>query len=283
MVTRLLKRRIHIGKFVVWVIGMAVTILWLIPILWMFVSSLKPEASILSAKPELIPKTTTLEHYKTLLDYPIVLWFRNSVIVSVVTTLLVLITSCPAGYAFARLEFKGKTVIFVIVLASLMMPFQTMLIPLYLLVVRMGINRTLLAQIVPWVLSPFSIYVFRNFFYSLPKELEDAAAIDGCSKWGTFFRVALPLAKPAVLILTVTNFVGIWNAFLWPLIVSTRETKPLAVGVTRFNPSVGDSMAALRFGPAMAAAGLLAIPSLLIYLLLQRYLVEGISTSGIKG
>lgn len=278
-----LKRRVHLGDILLWSIGIVVTILWLIPILWMFTSSLKPEADIMSLEPQLLPKRISLEHYRALFEYPVLQWFKNSVIVSVITTILVLVTSCPAGYAFSRLSFKGQGLLFTVVVASLMIPFQTILIPMYMLVVGLGMGGSLIAQIVPWVVSPFSIYVFRNFFYSLPKELEDAAAIDGCSTWQTFFRIALPLAKSPILILTVTNFVGIWNAFLWPLIVSSRESKPLAVGVTRFNPNIGDTMAAFRFGPAMAAAGLMSVPSLLIYLLLQRYFVEGIMTTGLKG
>ncbi len=272
-----------VWNLAIWATGMAVTVLWLIPIIWLFSSSLKPEAQILTLKPQLIPRTITLEHYRSLFDYPILLWLRNSLVVSVATTVLTLATACPAGYAFARFSFKGHKALFMVVLASLMVPFESGMVALYLLVVRMGIRSTLLGMILPVVVSPVSVYVFRNFFFSLPKDLEDAAAIDGCGPWETFLRVALPLAKPALVVLTIVNFVDVWNQFLWPLLVGTRETKTLAVGITILNPSRADTSAAFRFGPAMAAAGVLALPTLIVYLLLQRHFVEGVSTTGLKG
>lgn len=276
------RRTVAFNSFM-WLLGMGLTLLWLVPIAWMIVSSLKPEGEILTLTPEWIPSRVTIEHYIKIFEFPVVLWFRNSFIVATVTTILRLAVAAPAGYVFARYNFKGKNWLFVLFLATMMIPFEISLVPLYLLISNMGLANSLTAMILPGVANVVALFIFRQFFLNLPKELEDAAAIDGCSPWKTFFRIALPLAKPAILVVIILSFVENWNAFLWPLVIGNAETKTLAVGVTRFNPTGGDTAGTQFFGPAMAAATLMAIPSLLIYFLLQRYFVEGVTTSGMKG
>jgi ABC-type glycerol-3-phosphate transport system permease component len=277
------RQKLSLPNVIIWLVGMGLTLIWLIPIAWMIVSSLKPEGEILSITPEWIPSRVTIEHYIKIFEFPVILWFRNSVIVATATTVLRLVVAAPAGYAFARFQFRGKNALSLLALTTMMIPFEVSLVPLYLLVTRLGLRSTLTAMVVPGIANVVALFVFRQFFLALPKELEDAAAIDGCGPWMAFFRIALPLAKPAILVVIILGFVENWNAFLWPLVMSTADTKTLAVGVTRFNPTGGDTAQSQFFGPAMAAATLMAIPSLLIYFVLQRYFVEGVTTSGLKG
>ncbi len=275
-------KRIKPVDLLIWLFGMSYVILAMIPIYWMLISSIKPESSIISKTPIWIPSSVTIEHYIKVLERPILLWFKNTALTTFFIIVFRVLIASLAGYAFARLSFRGRDWIFVLTLVTLMIPPEVTLIPLYLVVKDLNMVNTLSGIIVPGIPSVFAVYLFRQFFLSLPKELEEAALIDGCTPWGTFIRIALPLAKPAIIVVIILSFVDSWNALTWPLVVTNRETQTLAVGLARFNPQMGVATLPSYIGPGMAASTLMATPVLLIYFLLQRYIVQGISTTGLK-
>ncbi|MBV7327959.1 carbohydrate ABC transporter permease [Chloroflexi bacterium TSY] len=265
-----------------WIVGMVFVVCAVVPIYWMIASSFKPEGEIMTKTPVWIPRTLTLDHYRNVLERPILLWFNNTTIVALFTILLRVSFTSTTGYAFARLSFRGKNVLFVITLATLMIPGEVTLVPLYLVVGDLKLVGTLAGVIVPGIPSAFAVYVFRQFFLSLPKELEDAGFIDGCGVWGNFLRIALPLAFPVVIVIVILSFVDSWNALTWPLVVTDRDSQTLAVGLARFNPQMGVATLPSYVGPGMAAATLMTLPTLIVYFALQRYFVQGISTTGLN-
>jgi ABC-type glycerol-3-phosphate transport system permease component len=158
------------------------------------------------------------------------------------------------------------------------------IVPLYIAFLKIGLTNNYPSIILPSIASVFSVYIFRQFFLSLPQDLEDAAAIDGASRWGMFWRIGLPLARAPLIAATILLFTNNWNAYLWPLlIVFDEEMKTMPVGMARFTPVIGAHTQIVGFGPAMAGVTLLSIPSLLIFILLQRYFIEGVTRAGIKG
>jgi multiple sugar transport system permease protein len=265
--------------------GLFFTFLWFAPVLWMIVTSLKPTEQILSVPPSWIPQPVTLMHYEQVLQQPIGRWYVNTLIIASLTTLLTLCMGATAGYAFARLQFFGRNLLFWLVLATLMVPFEITLIPLYRLVGQLQLSNTYWSIILPGAASAFSVYLFRQFFLTLPRELEDAAAIDGCGLWGRFFRIILPLSTPAILTVGILSFADSFNQYLWPLLMSNSDDiKTLPVGIAQFSPSLAGSVNITRFyGMGAAAATLQAIPSLIVFFVLQRYFMAGAITSGLKG
>jgi len=265
--------------------GLFFTFLWFAPVLWMIVTSLKPTEQILSVPPSWIPQPVTLMHYEQVLQQPIGRWYLNTLIIASLTTLLTLCMGATAGYAFARLQFFGRNLLFWLVLATLMVPFEITLIPLYRLVGQLQLSNTYWSIILPGAASAFSVYLFRQFFLTLPRELEDAAAIDGCGLWGRFFRIILPLSTPAILTVGILSFADSFNQYLWPLLMSNSDDiKTLPVGIAQFSPSLAGSVNITRFyGMGAAAATLQAIPSLIVFFVLQRYFMAGAVTSGLKG
>jgi multiple sugar transport system permease protein len=278
----LARRRPRVGDLILWVLGIAATLLWLVPVAWMILSSFKPEGEILTRTPDLWPRDFTLVNYQTIFKRPILKWFANSLIVAFGGTLLTLFVSATAGYAFARFRFKGRGALFTLLIATLMVPFEVTMIPLYLLMSGVHLTGTLVAMILPDAASAIGVYIFRNFFYGFPRELEDAAAIDGSGPWGTFWRIAVPLAKPAILAVAILSFVGYWNAFLWPLLVSNADTTTMGLGISVFRPAANNTGQTQFLGPGLAAATLLAAPMLVVFFFLQSYFTEGITTSGLK-
>ena len=183
------------------------------------------------------------------------------------------------------MHFPGKGVMFGLLLAVLMIPGEMSIVPLFLGALHLNLANSYPGLILPGVSSVFSAYLFRQYFLSFPRDLEDAAFIDGCTRWSAFRRIALPLARPATLAASILMFTNNWNAFLWPLlIVFKKEMKTLPIGMAYFNPGVGQATSErLNFGTGMAAMTLLALPTLIVFLILQRYFIEGVTTVGIKG
>lgn len=279
------RRRWTLIDVIITVGGLVFTVLWFMPILWMIVTSLKPTEQILSIPPNWIPEPVTFIHYERVLQQPIGRWYINTLIVASMTTLLTLFMGATAGYAFARLQFFGRNVLFWLVLSTLMIPFEITLIPLYRLVGQLQLTNTYWSIILPGAASAFSVYLFRQFFLTLPRELEDAAAIDGCGLWGRFFRIILPLSTPAILTVGILSFADSFNQYLWPLLMSNSDNiKTLPVGIAQFSPSLAGSVNITQFyGMGAAAATLQAIPSLIVFFILQRYFIAGAITSGLKG
>src|SRR5262249_48595534 len=187
-------------------------------LVWMVSTSVKPPGQVMTRTVEWLPRAVTMENYAKVMRKPVVHWFLNSAIVTVGSTSISLITGAMAGYALARMNFPGRHTLFFLILAVLIIPTEMTIVPLFIGVLRIGLVNSYLALMVPSLASAFSVYLFRNFFLSLPRELEDAAAIDGAGRFRAFWSVALPVARPAVIAGAILLSTGYWNAFLWPLL-----------------------------------------------------------------
>jgi len=262
-----------------------VTAYYLVPILVMVSTSLKPQGQVLSRTWEWIPRTFTVENYQYVLQqYPYLKWTANSLIVTFGTVVLTLIVSLPAGYAFARLKMRGKNILFSMVMLTIMIPFFAYTPQLYLLITKMGLKNTYWGLILPMSTSGVSVFLFKQFIQQLPLDLEEAAVLDGCSNWGVFLKVILPLTKPAIVTSVIFTAVKSWNNLLWPLIASSNDavkTLPVGLSVNVFQVETGLANQP-PYGIVMAAALLSIILPVLLFIFLQRYFVQGIATTGLK-
>jgi ABC-type glycerol-3-phosphate transport system permease component len=207
----------------------------------------------------------------------------NSVIIAVLSTLFVLVLSTPAAYAFARLHFCGKNLIFSLIVSTLLVPIQAYIVPLFLLVSELGILNTFAAIILVAGANVTSVFILTRFMKNIPLELEEASRIDGCSDFRIFTQIMLPLIKPALSTVTILTFIANWNNFLWPMVaIRDNRLKPLTVGIAQFLGGA-NSTAQFQYGTSLAAACMAIIPSVILFLMLQRYFVEGIANTGIKG
>ncbi len=265
----------------------ALAVLWLLPVVWVVVTSLKHTADIVRVPPEWIPWPATLEHYVEVLfsssrTARIGRAFVNSIIVSLGTVALVVGTSALAAYPLARMRFPGRNLVFVVIVGSLMIPNAVVLVPQYVLVQQLGWLSTYQGLIVPEAAMTFAFGVFllRQFFLTMPRELEDAARIDGANAWQVFVRIVIPLSQPVLAALAIFAFRSAWNDFLWPLIaVNKAEMFPLPVALALLRGAYSSE----SYGPIMAGAALSALPLLLVFLVANRRIVEGVRLSGLKG
>lgn len=250
-----------------------------LPFLWMFFSSFKTDGQILGHPDRLVPGLWTLHQYlRVVTEIPFFRFLANSLVFAGGVTLFSLILDSAAGYAFAKLPFPGRQFAFILVLITLMVPFQVIMVPLYLLVYRLHGLNTLWGLILPRLTNAFGIYFMRQFFLGLPNELMDAGRIDGLSEFGIYLRIAIPMTTSALATLGVFHFMYNWNDFLWPLLVtSTDRTRTLPVGLALFT---GEHV--MEHGPIIAGAVLSILPILLFFLLAQRTFMRGIALSGIK-
>jgi len=261
--------------------ALSVGSLWaLFPFLWMIMTSLKSDSQVLIYPPAWIPNPVVWGNYAEVTRLlPFGRFLLNTIVVAVTVTLLELLTSSLAGYAFARLRFPGRDKLFLLYLGTLMIPGQVTIIPNFLLISWLGWVDTYMALILPAAFSAFGTFLLRQFFMSIPAELEHAARIDGCSFFGIYRYIILPLSGPALATLAVFAFMTQWNAFLWPLIVTNKETmRTLTVGIRYF----GDD-APGQFNYLMAGTVMSLIPILALFLVLQRYFVRGIAMTGLGG
>jgi multiple sugar transport system permease protein len=260
----------------------AIAALIIIPLLWMLSTSFKPKAEWFMPQIEWIPRTFTWANYENILDnpsLPIARWFVNSLLVSSIATILILAIDSVAAYAYARMEFFGRRVLYGLLLATLFLPGLMFLVPNFLTVSNLELLNTYAGVIMPGLAGVFGVFFMRQFFESLPKELEEAAYIDGATRIQTFLFIALPLAKPALATLGVITFLASWNDFLWPLLIlQDRELLTLPPGLRTLQGAYTS-----EYGQMMAGAVITSIPVLLLYIALQRYVIESVQTSGLKG
>lgn len=257
------------------------------PLFIIMTTSLKTDNQTMSRRFEWIPNPITFEQYRVVIErFPFMKWIRNSFIVTVGTVALVLFVSLPAGYAFARLEFKGKNVLFNFALLSIMLPFVAYIPQLYLLMHYIGgLLNTHLALMIPLATSGVSIFLFRQFMSQIPMDLDDAALIDGCSPFQIFFHIILPLSKPAIVSVVIFTAIKSWNMLMWPLIAASNDdakTIPVGLAVNVFAASSAGHIRPQPYGVIMAAALLSIIIPVLLFLFLQKYFVQGIATTGLK-
>lgn len=255
-------------------------LLVLVPVIWMALSAFKPEKEIISWPPTFIPQTLTTQNFIDVQSrINIVRYMLNSVIYAGATTAFAVIVNSLAGYAYAFYEFKGKTMFFLVTLATMMVPFQVIMVPLFLVVFKLGMYDSYAGLIIPRVAVAGSIFMMRAAFAGLPKELAEAARIDGLSEFGIFFRIMLPQVKSAVITLIILSVNGSWNDLLWPMIVaSSTNMRTLANGLALF---IGQNT--IEYGAAFAGALISLIPMFLLYMFGQKYFVEGMAGAGLKG
>jgi multiple sugar transport system permease protein len=257
-----------------------IAVLMLVPMAWMLVTSLETLNETRHFPPVLLPHTLAPGNYAEVLrQAPFARWFLNTMIVTVATVAGNLLFCSLAGYAFARIKFFGREVVFVLLLATLMIPFQVVMIPTFIIVKDLGMINTLNALIVPNLANAFGVFLLRQFFRTLPVELEEAARIDGASRLSVLFKIVLPLSGPVLATLAVITFLWTWNDFLWPLItIYSPNNMTLQLGLTTFQ---GTHQTATNL--LMAANVMSMLPVLLLFFLAQRYFIRGIATSGLKG
>lgn len=253
------------------------------PVAWMLVMSFMPEAEIFQPIPHWWPKDPTWSNYLELLkraeEAPVLRWFFNSALVALTGTFTYLLLSSMAAYAFARLDFPGRNVLFFVVLATLVIPGQVTIIPVFLILQKLGWFNTYYALIVPGLSGVFGVFLLRQFFLTIPKELEEAAVIDGCTRAAIYRRIILPLGKPALATLGIFSFLGAWNDFMLPLIaVNENEMRTLPVGLMIFLGRY-----TMQYGLVMAAAAVATIPVVVMFLIFQRHIVRGVVLTGLKG
>jgi len=270
-----------------------VAVTMLFPFFWVVSTSLKPDTEIFSWPPVWIPSSLTLEQYVACLQTAnFSLYLLNSTFVTIMRTVFTVVVASLAGYAFARLHFRGRDLLFLAVLATLMIPFQAVLIPLFLLVkwIPLAGGNDLFGKggigwidsywglIVPGVANAFDIFLFRQFFVTVPQELEDAARIDGASDFGIFWRIMLPLSAAPTVVVIIFTFQSCWNEFLWPLVViQSSKMRTVQLGLAQFS-----QQHIVDWGPLMAGAVVASLPVILIFLLMQRHFIQAVTTTGIK-
>jgi multiple sugar transport system permease protein len=251
-----------------------------IPMIWMLITSLETLNETRHFPPILVPSGIQAHNYTDVLQQaPFARWFVNTLVVTVVVVVANLLLCSLAGYAFARIKFFGREVAFILVLATLMIPFQVIMIPTFIIVRKLGLIDTLGALIVPNLAGAFGIFLLRQFFRSLPVELEEAARIDGASRLGVLFKIVLPLSGPVLATVAVVTFLWTWNDFLWPLVtIYSPSNMTLQLGLTTFQGAHQTNTHLL-----MAANVMSVLPVLLLFVLAQRFFIRGIATSGLKG
>ncbi|CAN7195579.1 carbohydrate ABC transporter permease [Rossellomorea sp. LjRoot5] len=249
-----------------------------VPFIWMISSSFKPESEVLQIPPSLIPENPTLENYVNLFEsMNFGVYLRNTLII-VLFSFVGLFFNAMAGYGFAKYQFKGREKIFYIVLATMMIPAQVTMIPVYLILNEMGLTNTMTGIVLPGLAAAFSIFLFRQFMTTIPTDLIEAARLDGAGEFYIFFRLIVPIAKPIFAVQGILTFIGAWNSFLWPLIIANDESLyTLSVGL-----SLLQGQYANNFGLQMAGAAFMVVPIIIIFSFFQKYIVEGFTMSGIK-
>ncbi len=275
------------NRFQTGVISYALLILlaliFVAPIAFMFVASLKPDELVLSQAGTLqgfIPSPASLQNYRDVFDrVNFGLFFINSLLITSLVVLVGLLVNSMAGYAFARLRWRGRATLLLLVLALMIIPFEAIAVPLFFQITLLGWRNTYLAQILPFIANAFSIYLFYTFFIGLPKELEEAARIDGASIIRTFFEIIVPISKPVFATVTILTFLTQWGSFLWPLMVTVDEqVRPLPVAISAFQ-----TLPPIQWADIMSFGVMMVAPILMIFLLFQRWFVEGVASTGTKG
>ncbi|WP_406836101.1 carbohydrate ABC transporter permease [Streptomyces sp. AHU1] len=256
------------------------TLCFALPLVWLVLSSVMSDAEINRFPPALWPKGIDLSGYRYVLGnamFP--RWFANSLAVAVAAVLSNLLLGALGGYAFARMRFAGSRVLLTLMLATMVIPFQLTMIPTFLVMKELGLIDTLGALIVPSLVTPFAVFLFRQFFLGLPREMEEAAWIDGCSRLRVLFSIVLPLARPALATVAVLTFLSTWNDLSWPLIAINHDTRyTLQLGLTTFQ-----GQHHTRWSAVMAGNVITVLPVLVAFLLAQKTFVQSLTSSGLKG
>ncbi|MEO7423112.1 MAG: carbohydrate ABC transporter permease [Ornithinibacter sp.] len=268
------------GKWWLYVLLTIAVVVVAAPFVWMVLGSLKPTTELRQVPPTWWPQNPSFDNYSQLFSrLSFGSYFANSAIVAVIVTAGNLLFCSMLGYALAMLTFRGKNVVFVAVLATLMVPGVVTFVPLFVLVANAGLVDTLPGLILPFLVAPFGVFLMRQFILGLPRDLLDAGRVDGAGELRIFARIILPLCGPALATLGILTFLGSWNNFLWPLVVAqTENTYTLPVALALYSKGQNST----NYGLLLAGATVVVIPILMIFLVFQRKVIEGIATTGIK-
>ncbi|MBE3117428.1 MAG: carbohydrate ABC transporter permease [Candidatus Atribacteria bacterium] len=279
MTIKILRR--VVGALPTYLLMLVVTAIFLVPFLWILSTAFKAGMTQLyTVPPEFIPRPATLENFARINSImPFWRYTFNTAFVSVVTVGLQLAVCAPAAYALGRIRFKGRTLMFYTFLATMMIPFNAILISLFILCKRLNLTDNFAGVILPWAVDAFTIFLLRQSFASIPKDLEDAARIDGCGHWRIFWSIMLPLVKPSLATAAILTFTWQWNDFLWPLVVlRSKNLWTLQVGVAAISGLRGESWQQISATSVMAM-----LPLMIIFLVLQRYFISGALSGAVKG
>ena len=267
-------------KILVYILIVLGALSMLLPFFWMISTSLKTPGEAVAMPPVWIPKIFRIENFKNALSMaPFGRYFMNSLLVTTISAVGELLTTILAAYAFARLEFYGKNVLFVLLISTMMVPGELSTIPNFVTLSNWGLINTYASLFLPFLANIFSIYILKEAFESVPDEIYYAAKVDGCSDWRYLWTVLVPLSKSSIVSILILGIIGSWNSFMWPLIVTTEQSmRTLPVGLQAFTTETGT-----QFELLMAASTIVVIPMVIIYLFLQKYIIEGLASGGSKG
>ena len=270
---------VRLGRWAIWVVVVVGAVLAIVPFLWMVGGSFRSEVDLFADPSRILPQTWTLDGYREVwTELPFLRLVLNSFIFAGVTTVLCLLFDSMAAYALSRLSFRGQTLAFWLVIATLMVPIQITLVPVFMMLFEMNWLDTYQGLIIPRATSAFGIFMLRQFFMTVPRELDEAARIDGANHLRIYWRIILPLAKPALATLAVLHFMALWNDLLWPLVMtSSTEMRTLPAGLTLFGGQHVTDHAVL-----LAGATISLLPLAVAFFLAQKYFVRGVATTGIK-
>lgn len=270
-----------ICKIVLYISLIVIGLIYVFPFIWMVLSSFKLNKDVLAIPIKILPPVWNFKSYYNAFhysDYDFPRYFLNNFIVTIFAVLLCLFLSTTAGYGFAKYKFKGNNILFTIVLSTIMIPFQAIIIPLFILVRKLGMQNSYLGLIIPEGLTAFGVFLMRQFFYYIPDEIIESARIDGANEWCIFWRISLPMAKTAVLALTILHGQWVWNLLIWPLVViSTPEMRTLPQAIALFT--------GVYFTPypeQLAISVAACLPTLILFLFLSKNFVQGITLTGLK-
>ena len=255
-------------------------LIWVFPLVWMVITSLKLESEVVTRSFSFWPENPTLFNYRKAFTSTYILrWLWNSLFISAFTMVLTVAVDAPIAYALAKIHFKGSNVLFWLVMAGMMVPFQVLIVPLYLQFNSYGMINSLVAAALPRVALPIGIFILKQFFEGIPDALEEAAFIDGAGRGRIFFEIILPLGKAALTTVIILSFINAWNDFLWPLIIINDSVKyPITVGIANFQGTHGT-----QYSLIMAGAAVASLPQLIFFLIFRRKIIDGIAMTGIKG
>ncbi len=269
-----------VAKLLTYAILIAGAVFILLPFVWMILTSVKPSKEVLKMPPVWIPSKIQWQNYvKAFKAVPFFTYLKNSILVTVMITSCELITTILAAYAFAQLEFRGKNLLFLLLVATMMVPGEILTIPNFVTLARLGWINTYKAMVAPWATSVFSIFLLRQQFASIPQSYYKAARMDGCSDLRYLFTVMVPMSRPTVVSIALLKIINSWNSYLWPLIsTNSREMRTLPVGLAYFSTEAGTD-----YNTLMAFSLMIIAPTIIVYLLTQKYIIQGVSKTGLKG
>ena len=268
------------AKLLTYAILIAGAVFILLPFVWMILTSVKPSKEVLKMPPVWIPSKIQWQNYvKAFKAVPFFTYLKNSILVTVMITSCELIATILAAYAFAQLEFRGKNLLFLLLVATMMVPGEILTIPNFVTLARLGWINTYKAMVAPWATSVFSIFLLRQQFASIPQSYYKAARMDGCSDLRYLFTVMVPMSRPTVVSIALLKIINSWNSYLWPLIsTNSREMRTLPVGLAYFSTEAGTD-----YNTLMAFSLMIIAPTIIVYLLTQKYIIQGVSKTGLKG